>query len=1586
MCLALSGTQLQAVGAWNLGTSFTRAQRWVQSVAPEVAAPVTRAVKVIAELGNAVAEAISGEAWVLTDDWNYIPGEIATITGGGFQANETVWLQVKHITGATEDGKGHDPWPVTADEHGAFESGWYVDPDDSLGSQFLLTADGAASGLHAEYEFQDANAAADIDQCQNGQAPSPPSDGCDVNATDWANGNVGPSKAVYVEGDTIPYRIKFDNLTLASHAVTIEWDTTKSGKHAIDYLKTFSATVLSANPCLGVSGCIGPASTYPIPKDPQVDNGAGSPIAQAAGNFTLYGGTITSVSAYAYPDGAGFAGDKSARITITFTASVINPVLAWGGHIATRQNWGAGNSAVAISGSPYHTRLIDLDGSGGNQDLSLSADAIIFPGSITVVKQASVEGSTSFGFTASPAPLGNFSLVDDGTSANTFAFNNIMTFVDYTITESSIPAGWGFDSVSCSATSPNGGSYTTGTASTTIAMKEGENWTCTFNNSVRTGTLIVKKHVVNDNGGSAVAGDWDIHVKSGGVDVANSPKAGSESGEGYGLTNGTYNVSESGGPSGYTQTGFSGDCDASGNVTVVSGQIKTCTITNDDDAASLVIIKNVVNDNGGSKAASAFSGTISGVTASGGNSWTGTAAPGVTKTLTTVGAYSVTETADADYDTSYSTDCTGTIALGETKTCTVTNNDKGASLIIIKNVVNDNGGSKSAGDFGGTISGVTASGGNSWTGTATPGVTKALTTIGAYSVTETLDADYDTTYSADCTGTIALGQTKTCTVTNNDKAASLIIIKNVVNDHGGSKAAAAFSGTISGVTASGGNSWTGTAAPGVTKTLTSVGAYDVTETPDADYDTSYSADCTGTIALGQTKTCTVTNNDKAASLIIIKNVVNDNGGSKAASAFSGTISGVTASGGNSWTGTAAPGVTKTLTTVGGYSVTETLDADYDTSYSADCTGTIALGQTKTCTVTNNDKGASLVIIKNVVNDNGGSKSAGDFGGTISGVTASGGNSWTGTAAPGVTKGLTTVGGYSVTETSDADYDTTYSADCTGTIALGQTKTCTVTNNDKAASLIIIKNVVNDNGGSKSASAFSGAISGVTTTTGSSWTGTASPGVTKILTSVGAYEVTETPDAQYTTSYSADCTGTIALGQTKTCTVTNNDKAAQLKVIKACTPSDDPGLFNLRIDGSVKKANAACGTDTGFVEVNAGAHTVSETAGTNTVLGDYIATINGNCAANGSVTLALGEQKTCTITNVRAGHARVTKTVSFDNHVTPGPLSSFDSFTFQIRYGATTQAAGTILETKTVTSANGGVINFTLALDPTKTYQLCEIVMVGWNSTLTDIPGWFTPYSPPPADNSAVCVNFTVSAGETKNFNVDNSRPPGGLSRTIGYWKNWSSCTGGKQKPILDQQLPITLGNLTLTTCLPAVRILDKRDINNVKYASDPAYNMAAQLLAAIMNYKAGALFCTAAQTAVDSGLALLSTIKFDGVGLEPMTALQKTTANTLATLLDKYNNNNIAFCGAPQTVPVAPAITSADNATFAFGVGGTFTLTATGTAPLTKSATGLPAGVTFNATTGVLTVSTTVPVGTYPITFKVSNFATVTQAFTLTVQ
>lgn len=190
---------------------------------------------------------------------------------------------------------------------------------------------------------------------------------------DWDTGNLGAPKAIYYEGDTIPYRIHLQNMTAGPHSLIIEWDTTKAGYHSIDYITGYNNTE-SPDPCLGLDAsiCTLPVNTFSIPVDPQVTTNGVTPI---PGVLTLIGGTITGVGPYLYPDGPGYLGDKSAQIEITFTvpANVPDLILVWGGHISTREDWGFDQSAIMIQGSPYHMRLIGLDGSGGNQDRSLSA-------------------------------------------------------------------------------------------------------------------------------------------------------------------------------------------------------------------------------------------------------------------------------------------------------------------------------------------------------------------------------------------------------------------------------------------------------------------------------------------------------------------------------------------------------------------------------------------------------------------------------------------------------------------------------------------------------------------------------------------------------------------------------------------------------------------------------------------------------------------------------------------------------------------------------------------------------------------------------------------------------------------------------------------------------------------------------------------------------------------------------------------------------------------------------------------------------------------------------------------------------------
>ena len=89
------------------------------------------------------------------------------------------------------------------------------------------------------------------------------------------------------------------------------------------------------------------------------------------------------------------------------------------------------------------------------------------------------------------------------------------------------------------------------------------------------------------------------------------------------------------------------------------------------------------------------------------------------------------------------------------------------------------------------------------------------------------------------------------------------------------------------------------------------------------------------------------------------------------------------------------------------------------------------------------------------------------------------------------------------------------------------------------------------------------------------------------------------------------------------------------------------------------------------------------------------------------------------------------------------------------------------------------------------------------------------------------------------------------------------------------------------------------------------------------------------------------------------------------------------------TVNEAPAITSANAATFNEGAAGTFSVTATGFPAPTRSMSGaLPAGVTFNAATGVLSGTPAAgSMGTYPLVFTAANGLApdATQNFTLTV-
>jgi hypothetical protein len=363
---------------------------------------------------------------------------------------------------------------------------------------------------------------------------------------------------------------------------------------------------------------------------------------------------------------------------------------------------------------------------------------------------------------------------------------------------------------------------------------------------------------------------------------------------------------------------------------------------------------------------------------------------------------------------------------------------------------------------------------------------------------------------------------------------------------------------------------------------------------------------------------------------------------------------------------------------------------------------------------------------------------------------------------------------------------------------------------------------------------------------------------------------------------------------------------KLTVTKVLVPTTDAGLFNLLIDTVVKASNVGDGGTTGAQQAALGSHTVGETAGTGTTLSQYVSTVDcGSGPSNGtgaSVSFASGDSdKTCTIKNTKKGRITVKKT-------TNGVVDPTKSINFTLT-GPGLPSAGV---TMNINGVADGVLDFGYALVPGSQYTVCENpVPAGFTSFWTLDGPIVTPYNPnatdnPPQDLGVRCYDFSAAPAQTRAFVIDNSRP-GGDPRTIGYWKNWNKCTNGNQTQtaaknggasagffVVEDLLPQTIGNFTVSTCQQAVKLLSKQDQNGTNRANDAAYGLGSQLLAARFNLAAGAETCSAVQAAVVNAQNLLVSINFTGTGsylAKPSTT--QTTALSLATQLANYNMGSL---------------------------------------------------------------------------------------------
>lgn len=217
-----------------------------------------------------------------------------------------------------------------------------------------------------------------LEQVANGPADDP------LDSVRWTRGACIPNNSHYLRGHYIPYRAVIPSvpLTGASSIDIVFTVVQNGGRVSVDFLTSYDAGIPHEeafghpaefiDPKAGVEGTFPPKTTFPTPAPP---NAFGYDFAGAFASFTalfgpqvmsIWNGTIQSI------EFRGYTGQPQshlkARYTVTFSASALPVIIAWGGHIASDEDYGAGSTA-----GKGKTELLRLARSASEPDLTAGA-------------------------------------------------------------------------------------------------------------------------------------------------------------------------------------------------------------------------------------------------------------------------------------------------------------------------------------------------------------------------------------------------------------------------------------------------------------------------------------------------------------------------------------------------------------------------------------------------------------------------------------------------------------------------------------------------------------------------------------------------------------------------------------------------------------------------------------------------------------------------------------------------------------------------------------------------------------------------------------------------------------------------------------------------------------------------------------------------------------------------------------------------------------------------------------------------------------------------------------------------------------
>jgi uncharacterized repeat protein (TIGR01451 family) len=584
--------------------------------------------------------------------------------------------------------------------------------------------------------------------------------------------------------------------------------------------------------------------------------------------------------------------------------------------------------------------------------------------------------------------------------------------------------------------------------------------------------------------GSAVASQWTLTASGDSKGFSDNGATGTY----HFVTPGQeYTLSESS-VSGYESLGWSctGGVLDDDVLTLSAEDDVVCTITNKALPATLIVRKVLVKNNGGNESVTDFKFTVNG------GSETPFESDGENVLTLSAGRYTVRESSVSGYRTTYS-GCTNIqIANGETKTCTITNNDIAPTITLNKVVINDNGGRAGSNSFGLTIGGRTVRSGQTLNVNANEAI--SIDEAGLYGYKfESITGDSKCPGVLGGTVTLDEGENITCTITNNDIAPKLTLNKVVFNDNGGNEEesdwllrAIGVFGTLQGYGAAGDNDV-------VSGSSFKAGTYILSESGASGYSSSgWSCVKNGgsavqgsiiSLGVGDSAVCTITNDDIAPTLTVVKVAVNNDGGNDTIDDFGITLNddplsfGLGLTIGSVTTYVSSQRVSSNVE----YELDENELSGYDEGswYCIDDhlhrvynPFTLDEGQNVVCTIINNDIAPTLTVVKDVVNDNGGDATVNDFNIQMddeslvfdSGTTNTDTKTTTYTSTPSVIANKT----YSLSEDPldgyvngtwtcvDNDTHEIVSEDESISLGEGQNVTCTITNDDVAPKLTLIK--------------------------------------------------------------------------------------------------------------------------------------------------------------------------------------------------------------------------------------------------------------------------------------------------------------------------------------------------------------------------------------------------------------------------------------------------------------------------------------------------------------------------------------------------